>query len=302
MKNKIISSIDIGTNTITLLVAKINQSKILPLYEKEFITSLGEGLSLNKSIKKDAIDRCLKNLITCKNIIKKYNVEDEFCVATSALRQAKNKNKIIKKINNINIYPKIISGAEEANLIGTVVKKEFPLLCKNALIIDIGGGSTELIYFKNYKIEYKRSFEIGSVTLYEKFFSDPINQSNIDSCINYINDKFCAISINEKIDFLIGVGGTITSLSAIYNNIFPYDKKIIHKSKIPKEAFNVLNEKLLYNSVLDRLKIPVLKYKRALVIPAGYLIFSFLFKKFFFNEVSVCEKGLKWGIIFNKLS
>ena len=302
MKNKIISSIDIGTNTITLLVAKINQSKILPLYEKEFITSLGEGLSLNKSIKKDAIDRCLKNLITCKNIIKKYNVEDEFCVATSALRQAKNKTKIIKKINDINIYPKIISGAEEANLIGTVVKNEFPLLCKNALIIDIGGGSTELIYFKNYKIEYKRSFEIGSVTLYEKFFSDPINQSHVDSCINYINDKFYDISINEKIDFLIGVGGTITSLSAIYNNIFPYDKKIIHKSKIPKEAFNVLEKKLLYNSVLDRLKIPILKYKRALVIPAGYLIFTFLFKKFFFDEVSVCEKGLKWGVIFNKLS
>ena len=302
MKNKIISSIDIGTNTITLLVAKINQSSIFPLYEKEFITSLGEGLSINKSIKKDAIDRCLKNLITCKSIIKKYNVEDEFCVATSALRQAKNKNKIIKKINEINIYPKIISGAEEANLIGTVVKNEFPLLCKNALIIDIGGGSTELIYFKNYKIEYKRSFEIGSVTLYEKFFSDPINKSNIDSCINYINDKFYEISINEKIDFLIGVGGTITSLSAIYNNIFPYDKKIIHKSKIPKEAFNVLDEKLLYNSVLDRLKIPILKYKRALVIPAGYLIFSFLFKKFFFDEVSVCEKGLKWGVIFNKLS
>ncbi len=301
MKNKIISSIDIGTNTITLLIAKINQSRILPLYEEEFITSLGEGLSINKSIKKAAIDRCLKNLITCKNIIKKYNVEDEFCVATSALRQAKNKTKIIKKINDINIYPKIISGDEEANLIGTVVKNEFPLLCKNALIIDIGGGSTELIYFKNFKIEYRRSFEIGSVTLYEKFFGDPINQSNIDSCTNYINNKFNDISINKKIDFLIGVGGTITSLSAIYNNVIPYDKKIIHKSKIPKEAFNILDKKLLYNSVLDRLKIPILKYKRALVIPAGYLIFSLLFKKFFFDEVSVCEKGLKWGVIFNNL-
>ncbi|MAV59076.1 MAG: hypothetical protein CMG07_03890 [Candidatus Marinimicrobia bacterium] len=301
MKNKIISSIDIGTNTITLLVAKINQASIFPLYEKEFITSLGEGLSINKSIKKDAIDRCLKNLITCKNIIKKYNVEDEFCVATSALRQAKNKTEIIKKINDINIYPKIISGDEEANLIGTVIKNEFPLLCKNALVIDIGGGSTELIYFKNYKIKYKRSFEIGSVTLYEKIFCDPINQSNIESCLNYINNKFNDISINNKIDFLIGVGGTITSLSAIYNNIIPYDKQIIHKSKIPKKAFSLLDKKLLHNSVLDRVKIPVLEYKRALVIPAGYLIFSFLFKKFFFNEISVCEKGLKWGVVFNEL-
>ena len=302
MKNKIISSIDIGTNSITLLIVELSNFGMLTLIEKEFITSLGEGLSTNKSIKKKTIDRCLKYLLACKNIIKKYNVEVEFCVATSALRQAKNKSKIINKINDINIYPKIISGDEEASLIGTVVKREFPKLCKNALIIDIGGGSTELIHFKNYKIEYKKSFEIGSVTLYEKFFEDPISQSNINSCLKYINYKFDNISIKSKIDYLIGVGGTITSLSAIYNNIIPYDKRIIHKSKISSDVFLVLDEKLLNNSVLDRIKIPILEYKRALVIPAGYLIFSFLFRKFLLNEVYVCEKGLKWGVILDQLS
>ena len=88
---KIVSSIDIGTNTVTLLIAEIYKSKITPLYHSEHIASLGKGLSNNNYIKSESIDRCLTFLSEFKNHIKKFNVEKELCIATSALRQAKNR-------------------------------------------------------------------------------------------------------------------------------------------------------------------------------------------------------------------
>ncbi len=299
---EIISSIDIGTNTVTLLIAKIDNFKIVPLHQKEFIVGLGEGIVKNNLIKKESIYNCIKSLIECKNTIAKYNVDKELCVATSALRQAKNQKEIIKQIHAIKCYPKIISGNHEAKYIGNLVKFEFSNLCDNALIIDIGGGSTELIYIKNSKIQVVQSLNLGSVTLFEKFFSDPISESHVLSCNKFISEKIRNSSIkNITFTNLIGVGGTITSLSAIYNKIFPYNHNKVHKSILPIKSLDFFDEKLLYNKISDRMNIPILEYKRAKVIPAGFLIFSFIMKNFNFNKLSVCEKGLRWGVILDQL-
>ena len=300
---KIISSIDIGTNTVALLIAEIYKSKIKTLYHSEHITSLGEGLSHNKYIKSDSINRCLSFLNEFKSYIKKFNVEKELCFATSALRQAKNRTAILNKIKNIGIFPKIISGYEEAQYIGKIVKFEFNDNIKNALVIDIGGGSTELIYFYNSKIKLIESIEIGSVTLFDMFFSDPINNLDLQNCKNYIYDKL-SHSILNKIDCsnIVGVGGTVTSLSAIYNNIFPYDPAQIHKSIIPSNSIKHLSKKLLNNTINKRASIPVLEYQRARVIPAGFLIFEQIMNYNKFNKMLICEKGLRWGVLLDFLS
>ena len=133
--NKIFSSIDIGTNTLTLLIAKIYKSKIKSLYQLEYITSLGEGLSNNNLIKSNSIERCIKYLIKFKKKIKEYDVEIELCVATSALRQAKNSPDVINQFNSIGIFPIIISGIDEAKYIGNIVKYEFPNSINNTLVV-----------------------------------------------------------------------------------------------------------------------------------------------------------------------
>ena len=300
---KRVSSIDIGTNTVTLLIAEIYHSNINVLYHSEYITSLGEGLIDNSCIKINSINRCIKFLREFKNYIKKYKVEKELCIATSALRQAKNKDEILKKMNSIGMFPIIISGYEEAKYIGKIVKYEFSNNIKNTLVIDIGGGSTELIYFKNSKIKLIESLEIGSVTLFEKFFSAPINNADLQSCKNFIKKKLCKSILNQiNCSVIVGVGGTVTSLSAIFNNIFPYSSTKVHKSIIPNNSTKYLSNLLLLNTIEERANIPILEYKRARVIPAGFLIFQQIMNYKQFNEILICEKGLRWGVLLDYLS
>ena len=299
--NKIVSSIDIGTNTITLLIAEIKNSKINDLFQAEYITALGEGLSKNNLIKLESINRCVKYLTNCKKIIKKYNVEKEFCVATSALRQAKNNHEVISRIKSTGCLPIIISGNEEAQYIGNIVKHEFPDYINNTLVVDIGGGSTEFIYFSNSKINEFSSIDMGSVTLFEKFLSDPLLNDDIKSCNSFIQKQLENSFLKDKtFDNIIGVGGTITSLSAIFNKIYPYNANKIHKSKISINALNFLKRELINKNLLERSKIPVLEYKRAYFIPAGFLIFNQIMNLNDFNELFVCEKGLRWGVLLEQ--
>lgn len=299
---KIIASIDIGTNTVSLLIAEISQSKISQLFHSEHITALGEGLSSNNYIKTESINRSIKHLFEFKKIIKKYNVQKELCVATSALRQAKNKISVINKIKSIGFFPLIISGKEEAQYIGNIIKYEFPNIINNTLIIDIGGGSTELIYFYKSKIKLIQSIEIGSVTLFEKFFSDPINKTNINECVKHINYKLNnSILSGLKCSNIIGVGGTITSLSALFNNVFPYNPKKVHKSILPINSINYLSNQLLNNTIEERTNISLFEYRRARVIPAGLLIFSQIMTLNGLKKLLVCEKGLRWGVLLEDL-
>ena len=301
--NKIFSSIDIGTNTLTLLIAKIYKSKIKSLYQLEHITSLGEGLSNNNLIKSNSIERCIKYLIKFKKIIKEYDVEIELCVATSALRRAKNSPDVINQFNSIGIFPIIVSGTDEAKYIGNIVKYEFPNNINNTLVVDIGGGSTEFIYFNKSKIKLVESMNLGSVTLFEKCFSDPIIEKNILSSKNFILEKLNNSFIkNLDFDTIIGVGGTIASLSAIYNKIIPFNANKVHKSTIPINSLEFLSDELLNKTFLERSLHPVLELKRARVIPAGFLIFNQIMNYKKFNELLVCERGLRWGVIIDQIN
>ena len=301
--NKIFSSIDIGTNTLTLLIAKIYKSKITSLYQLEHITSLGEGLSNNNLIKSNSIERCIKYLIKFKKKIKEYDVEIELCVATSALRQAKNSPDVINQFNSIGIFPIIVSGTDEAKYIGNIVKYEFPNNINNTLVVDIGGGSTEFIYFNKSKIKLVESMNLGSVTLFEKCFSDPIIEKNILSSKNFILEKLNNSFIkNLDFDTIIGVGGTIASLSAIYNKIIPFNANKVHKSTIPINSLEFLSDELLNKTFLERSLHPVLELKRARVIPAGFLIFNQIMNYKKFNELLVCERGLRWGVIIDQIN
>ena len=110
------------------------------------------------------------SLEICKKKNAAFNVTNNLCVATSALRRANNSTVVLNKINSIGFFPTIISGEEEAKYIGNIVQYEFPDKINNTLIIDIGGGSTEFLYYKNKKLAFYESVGIGAITLYEEFF------------------------------------------------------------------------------------------------------------------------------------
>ena len=139
--------------------------------------------------------------------------------------------------------------------------------------------------------------------LYEKFFSDPVENKNLISSKNFIlsllNNSFLK---NHSFENIIGVGGTITSLSAIYNNIIPYNPNLIHKSSISKNSFDFFEKEFFNKSIVERSLHPLLELKRARVIPAGFYIFKEIMNYNNFKSLLVCEKGLRWGVILNKKS
>ena len=149
--SKTYASIDIGTNTVTMLVVKHYNHRLSVLFEQECITRLGEGLSKTKHISPNSIGRCKKALLLFKNILTRYRVHETYCVATSALRDALNQKFVISEFNSGGFFPQVITGSEEAKYVGSSIKYEFPNLLKNTVCIDVGGGSTEVILFQNKK-------------------------------------------------------------------------------------------------------------------------------------------------------
>jgi exopolyphosphatase / guanosine-5'-triphosphate,3'-diphosphate pyrophosphatase len=186
-----IASIDIGTNTILLLIAKVTDSKIIPLHNEYRIPRIGKGIKANHPITQEKIDLFIKILIEYKKIIDSYNCELVIANATNAMRLASNSKEIIEMVfNETGFLINIISGEEEAKLsfLGAASINDSNDIF---LVIDIGGGSTEIIYGQNKKIIFSKSFQIGAVSLTEKYFKhNPPFKEEILNALNEIKQVF----------------------------------------------------------------------------------------------------------------
>lgn len=302
----IIASIDIGTNTIILLIAEVDveNRQISPLYNEQRIPRLGKNLHSGKSISKVKIDELLKILEEYDKIIKKFNCEKTYITATNALRIASNKDEIKKIIQNkLNLDINIVSGEKEADLTFIGAVYQFNDNSKS-LVIDIGGGSTEIIYGDKSDIIYKKSYQIGVVTAKEKFFrhSPPLS-SEIMGFQDELNRVFNDL-IKEQfmIKRAIAIAGTPTTLAAIKLNLSEYNEDLLEGLKLNRnEIKNLIRElkKLKDTEILKKYKSMV--KGREDVILSGALILLFLMRLLRIDEVFVSTKGIRYGAVCKEL-
>ncbi len=189
-----VASIDIGTNTLLLLIVDVKDGKIIPLHNSQFIARLGKNVDSSGLIQKEAFDRVLNALIEFKKISEKFGVERIFAIGTSALRDAKNRDEFLNFIKEkTGIEIKVISGEEEAKLtyLGAVSGLDKKFLKTKITVIDIGGGSTEVILGSGFEIEKFVSLNIGTVRITEKFLkhSPPLDEE-INDAKFYIQKEF----------------------------------------------------------------------------------------------------------------
>ena len=223
---------------------------------------------------------------TCR----RYKVAKIFAIGTKALRIAKNRDVFLRECTKIGLTPKIISGKEEARL--AYLGGTYDTRVNNTAVIDIGGGSTEVVYCN------PKSFPVGAVTLTEKFMkSDPPTNLEIINMRGYIIKRIQRIN-NIKVKTLIGVGGTITTLAAINNKSFTN----IHKTILPQAQIKNIFEKLSTMPIIKRRKIKGLTPKRADIIIAGTLILMEAMKILRTEKVIVSTKGIRHGLLIDKLS
>mgnify|MGYP001773044156 CR=1 FL=1 len=301
-----VASIDIGTNTLLLLIAEVKDGKITTLHNSQIIAGLGKNIDADGLIQKEAFDKISDALIEFKKISEKFGVEKIFAVGTSALRDAKNRDEFLNFIKRkTGIEIKVISGEEEARLtyLGAVSGLDEEILKTKITVIDIGGGSTEVILGLGFEIEKFISLDIGTVRITRKFLkhSPPLDEE-IENAKFFIRNEFERIRNFEFAGSnLVGVAATVTTVASYSLNLQTYDGEKINGYVMGIETIEKIYEKFKNLSIAEISKIPQISKGREDVIFAGVLILFEFMKKFNFKSIIASDRGVRYGVIFNLL-
>ena len=304
------ASIDIGTQTIRLLVAEVdNSGKLIPVFRDRSIVRLGEGMAETKRLHKDSIKRALTCLINFNTIALKHAAEKTVAVATACVRQAENGKQFLDDIyQKTGITARLLSGEEEASLALKGVLSVFDNNKGDFLIMDIGGGSTEFIVTKHGTVSLMESLPLGVVYLTEKhLFSDPPLSREITTLkekvftILFANSsvfKKITPEMRHKLKF-IGTAGTVTTLAAMDLQMTEYEPDKINGHLLTRSAIENLYQKMIDLPSRQRKKIPGLEPGREIVIIAGTVIVLAAMYLLDTHELRVSDAGLLEGILLN---
>ncbi|OQX89021.1 phosphatase [candidate division KSB1 bacterium 4484_87] len=295
--------IDIGTNSIKFHVAeKDDQGNWSVVTDRAEIARLGEGLQQTGEISQEAMKRNAQAIKKMVEEAKQMGVETIAAVGTMALRSAKNAAAFVEKVNQeCGIAIEILPGEEEARLSYIAVKSGVGLAEGQLVIFDTGGGSTEFIFGKGDEIEKKFSLNVGAVRFTEEYLkSDPVKEQEYQQAVAAIEDALNQLSFDEKVDALVGMGGTMSNLGAIKHKLSVYDPDIIQGSKLSLQDVEEQIELFKSKTIEERKQIVGLQPKRADVILAGAIIVRTILKKAGVDFATISDRGLRHGLIVDR--
>jgi exopolyphosphatase/guanosine-5'-triphosphate,3'-diphosphate pyrophosphatase len=298
------ASIDIGTNTILLLIAEVEGGKLKPLFEKETVVRLGEGLQKNGILSKEAMERGLQTLAQYLEQCQAMKVQNIFAAGTSALREAKNSGDFLKWVREkLNLSIEVISGEEEAQLSFFAVARDLKETKRSVLVVDVGGGSTEFILGKGDRIDQWVSLPLGSVRFTEQFLrSDLVQEEEWEKMRRDILKLFVKIPNPQGPFSMVAVGGTATTLASVEQGLKEFIPEKIHHFVLKKEALG--KQLLLFRSKTsdERRKIPGLAPARADVILAGGTILYLAMERLECPSMLISCHGVRYGLLYKKIS
>ncbi len=310
MKNCCFAAVDIGTNSFHMIIARLKSDGSIKIIDREKqVIRLGshEGKELS-IISDDETELAIAVLRKFKRLADSYGAKFR-AVATSAVRESKNKSEFISKVKQTaGIKVEAIDGSTEAGLIYLGAKKALSLADNNVVCIDIGGGSTEFINVNKGRTVFAESIKIGAVRLSKRFFPDYIlNEERIAEC-NHLIEALLKNSLgkyfNHKFEMNVGTSGTI---EAVADMIIKQKKGKIPKSLnsfsfTDSDLASISARILAAKSVKERLKIPGMEEKRADIIPAGLLILNKIFSLFKIKDIKISGYALREGIILDMMN
>ena len=306
----IIAVIDIGTYSTRLLIAGIHKKDSLEETIKSIdeilsvgrITALGRNVKKTGYLEREAIEETLAVLKEYVALAKEHRASKILGFATEACRIAKNGKDFLEKVKSLGVDVQLIDGDKEAYL--SFLATAYSLDIKGKfVVIDQGGGSTEYAFGKkeNGKVNLikSKSLPFGIVNLTEEFLkTDPPTEEEIERLKEYLKRNISTILEDMKdTDYLIGLGGTITTLVALEKNIYPYNSKKVHGAVLTKEVIQKWLRKLISIPTIERQKYPQIEDKRAKVLPSGILIFDTTLDMFNKDKLIVSDRGLRYGAL-----
>ncbi len=297
------AAIDIGTNSMRLLISEYKDGKFLKRDKFINTTRIGKNVDNEGIISKDAIEKNIDALCKFYNQAKESDCKDIYIIGTSALRDSKNKNEFVKKAKDkLDANVDIIDGDMEANmgfmgvLSGMEDKKE------DILVIDIGGGSTEFIVGNEEGIKFCKSENVGAVRMSEKFLKkDPIDEVQYQQMKDYIHETISnTLNIINEFDIkkIIGIGGTITTLASMHLKLEEYDMQKTHNLNLDILDLKRQIDLLMPLSKEEKRNIIGLQPKRADIISAGFAILEIILNNFYIDSLYVSEYDNLEGLIY----
>ncbi len=313
-----IASIDIGTNTLRLLVAEVDGSGALkPLVYDRVITRLGGSFTEEHGLDAESAERTIEALCHFKKSIDEYGVDHIRAVATSALRRAVNSDKFLSRAKEeCDLDIDIIEGKEEARLGLLGVRSVLDCKAVRMVVMDIGGGSTEFTFTVNNDVRGAYSLDMGVVALTERYLlHDPpkeLDMVMLEDAIDWLyiplEEKMLASRIDETLYMkqkgaaLIGTAGTFTTLAAMAQELAVYDRDKINNYELSYWQVETLYHKLFAMPIKERAKILSLEKGREDLIVAGAAIALKAMRFLEIDSVIVSDAGLLEGIIIDKIN
>ncbi|HEX9350280.1 MAG TPA: Ppx/GppA phosphatase family protein [Gaiellaceae bacterium] len=285
-----VAAIDLGTNTTRLLIADVNAEHVEEISRRTTITRLGEGVDGRRRLLPLPIARVRNVLADYRRELESLGAERTLAAATSAVRDAENGEAFLGEIEwSYGFTTRLLTGEEEAELTLRGVGE----VGHDALVVDIGGGSTELIGAGT-----RISTELGSVRLTERFLpSDPPTEDELDA-LGAATRSVLAEQVPETLTArrAIGVAGTITSLAALDLGLVEYDRDRVHGHRLGDAAVKAQLERLAALPLTERRRVPGLEPERAPVIVAGAVVLREVLRHFGLASIEASERDILYGI------
>ena len=302
------AAIDVGTNTTRLLVADTEDSRAYrPVFQDQVVTRLGERLQETGVLAAGAIERTIVVLRRFTQIAKAMGAKEVVAVATSAAREAKNQREFLDRARReAGIELQVASEEIEATLTALGVSHALGPAWPNMLIVDIGGGSTEFISFKQARPAGHVSLPIGVVKITEAYFkTDPPTVDELQAASFSLRETLDQVPSSLELpkgDVLVGTAGTPTTLAAIDLDLAKYDGKRVTGHRLSRGRIEELFAYLCALPLAERRQVVGLEPTRADVILAGTLLTCEIMKLFGFDALTASDGGLREGILLHHLA
>lgn len=299
-----LAAIDIGTNSIRCIVVEVDShGKYMVLDDEKATVRLGENLAASGAISPAAFARAVDAMARLRKLIDGLKVTDVEAVATSAVRSSSNGGELVAVLSReLGREIKVITGEEEAELVARSVRHNFDMSGKRYMIIDIGGGSVEIMSAVANHVESCYSLELGAVRMTDRFMkSDPVRNTEIERLRRYIRSELKQLFAEGRpvVQTFIGSGGTITTLANMVMSMRRQTYTTSHGFEVLRSEVVHLLAMLERKDVNALRNVPGLNPDRADIIIAGLVVIDELMKFFGANMVLVNERGIREGLIIS---
>jgi exopolyphosphatase/guanosine-5'-triphosphate,3'-diphosphate pyrophosphatase len=300
-----ISSIDIGTNTILLLIADTDGDKITKIiHDEQVIARLGKGVDRNRVINSETFHRVAEFLSAYNSTSLEFRSAKVIAVGTSALREASNKEEFCNAMRQkTGIDIEVLSGNDEAEWTYRGALQDMNAGAGNFTVLDIGGGSTEIISGTSTKILSKASLDVGCVRITERFLrSSPPTSLEVSQARSYIRGHLKSVGLAEtNLSRVVGVAGTLTTLAAIHLQLPQYDPSRVEGHVLNFRGIREVFDQLRSKTLAEIRSIPQISTGRADIILAGVLILLEFMEAAHLERIAVSDRGLRYGIVMREL-